>query len=412
VIETLFYQASPFSSIQVAMPRAPRTLSAMYPTAMAEERRVLDIPLPAGLLVAVKAPPVLQFPPGLEPLGSQADEQIDINAPSFAHILALIAEDLDERTLSIAEDAFEPAYLAFGDGMEVELNLNAAPPSPQLQPWNNFGYGGMDVELNAQFTEYQGWSYSDSAFSPEWPCTPDRNAAAVFNKAGFEWPEAVGLRRVQVDVPQMPRGHFDKPIVKQARDKCGLAQQPCCWHESAKSVGVVSQDGHVFTKSCGEERFRLGREGMTQRLSSICMVFDSTLRCGGTYCYNYQILDGEVGPADGAGFVFDSKVRRNNIQRMRSVFLNQRGQICLRNQEHIRKLEVQLPPLKVGMWLRLSVDLDSLAFHFMVGDENGEVCGAADVWLEQLMPGTWNKQLLRSGFFCAVVTKDIAVSLS
>merc|ERR1719412_2358773 len=104
----------------------------------------------------------------------------------------------------------------------------------------------------------------------------------------------------------------------------------------------------------------MGNKGVSVAVSSICMVYDESLRCGGIHQYNYQILNGQVGAADGAGFVFDSKVRRNNIQRMRSVFLNQRGRICLRNNQQVTKLRAQLPPLTVGVCLTLLIDLDSM----------------------------------------------------
>jgi len=142
------------------------------------------------------------------------------------------------------------------------------------------------------------------------------------------------------------------------------------------------------------------------------MVFDSTLRTGGVHRYCYQIMDGELGAADGAGFVFDSKVRRNNIQRMRSVFLNQRGRICLRNYQQVTRLRAQLPPLMVGTTLTLFVDLDSLMARFDVTNPHGMPCGSANVCLAELFEGGQSSMQLRSGFFCAVVTGSIAIGLS
>merc|ERR1711957_980394 len=150
------------------------------------------------------------------------------------------------------------------------------------------------------------------------------------------------------------------------------------------SVGVVSTDGHIFTKTEGNRKMRMGTKGRPVELSQICMVFDRTLRCGGTHRYNYQVLDGELGAADGAGFVFDSKVRRNHIQRMRSIFLNKRGQLCLRDQEHVQKLEARLPPLDVGMCLTLHIDLDELHARFVVFSPDGSIHGTADLSLNGL----------------------------
>jgi len=185
----------------------------------------------------------------------------------------------------------------------------------------------------------------------------------------------------------------------------------CRWHKSAETVGVISADGHVFTKTAGPRRSRISDRGARVELASICMVFDSSLRCGGVHQYTYQIMDGELGAADGAGFVFDSKVRRNNIQRMRSVFLNQRGRICLRNNQQVTKLQVQLPPLTVGVRLMLLIDLDSLMARFNVSNSQGIIGGSADVSLEGLFDLGSNSVQLRSGFFCAVVTGNITIGI-
>mmetsp|Transcript_29407 Transcript_29407/g.74581 ORF Transcript_29407/g.74581 Transcript_29407/m.74581 type:complete len:160 (-) Transcript_29407:88-567(-) len=159
------------------------------------------------------------------------------------------------------------------------------------------------------------------------------------------------------------------------------------------------------------------------------MVFDESLRCGGMHHFHYRILDGEVGAADGAGFVFDSKVRRNNIQRMRSVFLNQRGCVCIRDHERVKKLGVRLPPLGAGMSLALNIDLDSLYLQFLVYAADGSTIGMAEVSVggffgadANTQPGPLScsaqarkaadMQPPSSGFFCAVVTKEVSVGLA
>mmetsp|Transcript_41807 Transcript_41807/g.108286 ORF Transcript_41807/g.108286 Transcript_41807/m.108286 type:complete len:322 (+) Transcript_41807:67-1032(+) len=186
----------------------------------------------------------------------------------------------------------------------------------------------------------------------------------------------------------------------------------CRWHDSANKVGIVSGDGHVFTKTSGGHKVVTNSRGMAVELPSICMVFDQTLRCGGTHQYTYQLLDGELGVADGAGFVFDSKVRRKNIQQMRSVFLNQRGRVCLRDHEHILKLGAQLPPLTAGMWLTLQIDLDSLHMHLAVYSPEGYLTGITDFSVDGLFKTGSHPEPLNSGFFCAVMTRDVSVALA
>lgn len=191
----------------------------------------------------------------------------------------------------------------------------------------------------------------------------------------------------------------------------------CRWHKSAQTVGVISNDGHVFTKTAGPRRSRVSDRGARVELASICMVFDSSLRCGGVHRYCYTVLHGDLGAADGAGFVFDSKVRRNNIQRMRSVFLNQRGRICLRNNQHVTKLDAVLPPLTVGAILTLLINLDCLTARFDISSPQGALMGSADISLEQLfhpavgMSSRAGNPQLRSGFFCAVVTGSITIGI-
>jgi len=193
-----------------------------------------------------------------------------------------------------------------------------------------------------------------------------------------------------------------------------VSSAECRWHNSAKAMGTISEDGHVFTKvETRGKRSILNNRGTPVELSPICMVFDASLRRGGFHQFHYQILDGELGAADGAGFVFDKQVRRNNIQRIRSVFLNQRGRICIRNNGQVTKLGGQLPPLSVGMCLELLIDLDNQWLRFSVYNGGGRLEGTGEVSLE----GRFGLEdaatsTSRSGFFCAVVTKDVCISIA
>jgi len=188
-----------------------------------------------------------------------------------------------------------------------------------------------------------------------------------------------------------------------------MGQSACQWHHSSNSVGVVSANGHIFTKSDGGNKVVVNEKGFVMNLSSLCIISDATLRHGGKHSYNYKILEGVVGPADSAGFVFDSRVRRNNIQKMCSVFLNSHGRVCFRDRGTIKKMGVQLPPLLAGMSLALDVDLDNLMFRFVVY-AGGVSVGSAVLSLDGI-PQKDSPAYLRSGFFSAVLTKDIAVGL-
>jgi hypothetical protein len=206
--------------------------------------------------------------------------------------------------------------------------------------------------------------------------------------------------------------HVDVPTVNPDL-AVGDGPFECRWHDSASAVGILSEDGHTFTKMAGPRKKRLHGSGVGHyELSTICMIFDSSLRCGGDHAYHFSFMDGELGLADGAGFVFDTRLRRRPLQQLRAVFLNQRGYVCLRKGQQVSKLPVQLPKLCVGMQLTLFINLDNLSARFTTSDDQGHVKGTADINLDELfddMPG-WHR--IRSGFFCALVSGGITVALS
>merc|ERR1712232_399229 len=87
------------------------------------------------------------------------------------------------------------------------------------------------------------------------------------------------------------------------------------WHETAACVGTLSEDGHFFrnvTQGC-----RIQKEYW---LSKLCVVFERNLRIGGVARYRYAIEQGDVGPADGAGFILSPEIKRMSIQRIDDLF--------------------------------------------------------------------------------------------
>eukprot|EP00927_Polykrikos_kofoidii_P025422 TRINITY_DN22838_c0_g1_i1.p1 TRINITY_DN22838_c0_g1~~TRINITY_DN22838_c0_g1_i1.p1 ORF type:complete len:551 (+),score=71.15 TRINITY_DN22838_c0_g1_i1:42-1655(+) len=191
----------------------------------------------------------------------------------------------------------------------------------------------------------------------------------------------------------------------------GFEVSPICqWHESASLVGSVSGDGHVFTKREGPRQARVSDKGDPYELSTLCMVFDASLRCGGVHRYQFHVLAGDLGPADGAGFTFDSRVRRKPIQQMSAVFMNKRGTICFRQKRQVHKLPARLPPLSRGSILTMLVDLNLSQAKFFVSRDNA-VLGSVVVDLAEQMSKVGDNSTLRSGFFCAVVTTSISVGI-
>mmetsp|Transcript_29441 Transcript_29441/g.71566 ORF Transcript_29441/g.71566 Transcript_29441/m.71566 type:complete len:331 (-) Transcript_29441:331-1323(-) len=197
------------------------------------------------------------------------------------------------------------------------------------------------------------------------------------------------------------------------------------WHELSAQVGALSEDGHTFWAEPKESTRVKGNTG----LAPLCMLFERCLRVGGVHQYTYTIAEGVVGAADGVGFVFDSRIRRNNIKKMRSIFLNKKGQICKRNRDKITKLPDRFPALTVGAVVRLWVDLDSAVARFEATAPTETPLGpgpmqhaAADIYFSDLFIPRDDEDAMdpffrtgtgmgNSGFFCAVVTNQVAISV-
>ncbi len=140
-------------------------------------------------------------------------------------------------------------------------------------------------------------------------------------------------------------------------------------------------------------------------LAPLCMIYEKYLRGpSGIYPYRYEIVEGAVGLADGVGFVFDTqKVQRKNIQEMVSIFLNRHGNIVHRDGVSLHKLRTSLPQLCVGMVIELTADLVNGRIYFRVTHKQ-RVYYVDVGFLKEARE-------YRTGFFCAVVTNQIGVTL-
>merc|ERR1712113_1191691 len=98
---------------------------------------------------------------------------------------------------------------------------------------------------------------------------------------------------------------------------------------------------------------KVGFEG---RLS---VVSEAQVRTGGMHKFCVQFTSGELSKADGVGFIFSSKLPcKKNIQRIVSIFINQRGRICMRVCEDILRASARVRALKCGDWVEMIMDLD------------------------------------------------------
>jgi hypothetical protein len=361
-----------------------------------------------------------EAPPGLEGLSTTAKKPC-LPAEGLQTVLGLLTRELGARAsfLGTLHDNLCPAIVGCPtDTMNEQSRLPYFNNCKHLDAYDSRGLRPKTALDDFTFPNRLGKSAPTAQQLSDWKKSQQEPKKVNINWS-FEDP-AHTFPVTKLQPPGSPMSTTCTARDSEAEslgndfDHVHLCEEPSKWHESASLVGMISADGHVFTKMAGAERVRTTDAGILQKLSSICMIMDHRLHCGGLHRYTYQILGGEVGPADGAGFAFDCKVRRNNMQRMRSIFLNNRGQICFRNQQVVQKVNMTLPRMDVGAWLTLTVDLDNLYFHFEISNSDGSECGSADFFLASILGDVWQDDTWRkwnSGFFCAIVTKDISVYL-
>mmetsp|Transcript_50449 Transcript_50449/g.156061 ORF Transcript_50449/g.156061 Transcript_50449/m.156061 type:complete len:414 (-) Transcript_50449:248-1489(-) len=177
------------------------------------------------------------------------------------------------------------------------------------------------------------------------------------------------------------------------------------WHTSAGTVGQLSEDRHIFMKM--DSSYRMNSRGFA--LSPLTILYEEELHRHSVRRYRYEISQGSIGPADGVGFVFSSKIQRTNIQNIRSIFLNRNGHICVRDRGEIVRMKSAAPRLAEKMVLRMVVDLDADYVAFYVESGGSGSIGIKIPNCTACFSAT--EPLPRSGFFCAILTGRIKVSL-
>eukprot|EP00435_Cladocopium_sp_Y103_P053494 s1194_g17.t1 len=126
------------------------------------------------------------------------------------------------------------------------------------------------------------------------------------------------------------------------------------FHKEVRGFGLASSDLRQFTKGQDYE----GR---------LSVISGSEVQRGGVQRYLMQFSYGELTKADGIGFVFASRVPcAKNIQKIVSVFVNQRGRICMRVFGDILKAKKHVRALQVGDWIEMVIDLESLWLNAVI----------------------------------------------
>lgn len=125
------------------------------------------------------------------------------------------------------------------------------------------------------------------------------------------------------------------------------------FHQETKGMGIVQPDFRQFTK--------VGYEG---RLS---VVSESQVHQDGLQRYLVQFTSGELSRADGVGFVFSQRLPcAKNIQRIVSIFVNQRGRICMRAFAELERASAFVKPLELGDCVEMAIDLTNQVCCFNI----------------------------------------------
>lgn len=228
-----------------------------------------------------------------------------------------------------------------------------------------------------------------------------------------------------LDKPSAPMQNFELGQPLSDRQLSGAAaSKPCLsldmaiesdpdprprWNSLSSLWGELSTNGHVIKiheTSVGQQMRKHKTSGAL--LAPMCTLFENQLRSHGVNQYVITVVNGLIGKADGVGFVFDSEIRRNNIQKMRSVFLSSRGCICIRNRGTITKLSNSMPNLKIGVPVRMTVDLDNAMIRYQMFDSETQAFVVTDVNYGPYFDW-WD--YTKSGFLCAVLTNSSSLSL-
>jgi len=140
-----------------------------------------------------------------------------------------------------------------------------------------------------------------------------------------------------------PRGRKSR-----ASSKGGAAHREAGWHAEAATMGWVDEETQKFVK---DEKF-------SGRLSALS---ENQVRTKGVhrYCVSFHSeWVRTLSSADGLGFVFSDKLPcTKNIQKIKSIFLNKKGQIMIR-----RESELVKPQHKNGVERLISFENESRVY--------------------------------------------------
>jgi len=178
-----------------------------------------------------------------------------------------------------------------------------------------------------------------------------------FDAAGFHQ-DFSGWNQMQWGFNYAAAGYNDGENKEdEGADSTAIPQPVFGWthhfHTEVATMGSVQENYRQFTK--------VGFEG---RLS---VISESQVHSGGQHRFLVQFTSGDLSKADGVGFIFSPRLPcKKNIQRIVSIFVNQRGTICMRVFHDVIRASAHVKALKLGDWVELFMDLDNCVAYFSI----------------------------------------------
>jgi len=158
------------------------------------------------------------------------------------------------------------------------------------------------------------------------------------------------------------------------------------FHEEIHRMGMASADRREYRKA--------GFEGRLSVLS------ESHLSKSGMQLYTVRFTGGEMSVADGVGYIFSARLpSTKNIQKIVSIFVNQRGRICLRVFTEVIKFYQTVKPLEIGDYIGVAIDHENCTAAFVVWPVQGGRPSVAECSLAALTERQiQDKALVNGGF--------------
>ncbi|KFG49408.1 hypothetical protein TGFOU_208510 [Toxoplasma gondii FOU] len=289
---------------------------------------------------------------------------------------------------------------ARGEGTRMSPFFSPFPTSSALRHVDEYGESWLSSSMQEQLA---GDPFADSSAPPSPPSPgPSRLPFLAFSSS-LAPDEAVptGGAAGRAATNGVSAAADASASLKETGDSGNTSEETAAaapqWHADAAKVGLLSNNGRRFWKK--------------RKAGMISLVYENALRSSHVHAYRYDILQGNVSAADGAGFVFANRVPcGKNIQTLWSVFVNRQGTLCKRMGQNLVRLPPPgLKPLEAGTSVYLLVDLDCKVAVFQMRTAAGTETPPRVVAFQDMAETAGCSQ----GYFCVVIAAgDVVVEVS